>query len=415
MNCEIIAVGTEILLGDILNTNSRFISLELAKLGIGVKYHTTVGDNPDRLAEAVKIAIKRCDTVITSGGLGPTPDDLTKEVCAKCLNVPMHLDEKALKSIKDYFLTTGRQMPENNVKQAYVPDGATVFYNENGTAPGCAYTVGEKTVINLPGPPAELVPMFKRYVVPMLAGDEAGVLVSHNIHIIGLGESKVAQLLCDLFDSENPTVAPYAKNGECRVRVTALGKDEKQAQDLCKSVKDDILARLGDNVYGVDCGSIENAVVTLLASKHKVLAVAESCTAGLISKRITDIAGASEVFHCGIVSYANEIKESELGVKHETLLEHGAVSEQVAKQMAFGVRILSGADIGVSTTGVAGPGCSEKKPAGLCYIGISTAENTYAIKVVTAQQGDNCRDINRTVFATKALDAVRRSLEKGYE
>lgn len=411
MTAEIIAVGTEILLGDILNTNSHYLSLELARLGVSVKHHTTVGDNWDRLEEAVNTALTRCDVVITSGGLGPTPDDITKEVCAKCLGKKLVTDEKALADITDYYNRSGRPMPENNVKQALVPEGATVFYNDNGTAPGCAITKGEKTVIILPGPPRELKPMFQKYCLPLLSTGKT--LVSHNVHVIGKGESAVALELKDLFESENPTVAPYAKSGECRIRITAFAGTESEADALCTPVVEEVCRRLGSAVYGVDCGSVEQAVVNLLLEQGKTVACAESCTGGLVAKRITDISGSSAVFGFGAVTYANEAKVKMIGVSEDTLKAHGAVSEQTACEMARGVRKLAGASIGVATTGVAGPEGSELKPVGLCYVGLSTPEKTFAVKVLTGQNGSDCRAVNRLSFSTRALDLVRRELE-GY-
>ena len=413
MNCELIAVGTEILLGDILNTNARYMSLELAKIGVNVRYHSVVGDNPDRMRELISQALSRSDIVITCGGLGPTPDDLTKEICAECLGLELYLDEKALEQITAYYKRSGRTMPENNEKQAYMPRGAKVFYNENGTAPGCAVSANGKIIINLPGPPRELCPMFEKYVIPMLVTKGDGIFVSHNVGIIGVGESKVALMLSDLFEGVNPTAAPYAKTGECRIRVTGVGDSADEADRVCKPVIEEIRRRVGEDVYGVDEADIESVVVRLLSEQGKTIACAESCTGGLLAKRITDISGASAVFGYSIVSYANEIKRDRLGVSALTLERFGAVSEQTAAEMAQRARINGAADIGVSTTGIAGPtGGSEEKPVGLCYIGVSDSEKTEVVKVLSGLDKGECREANRVLFSTRALDLVRRRLEE---
>lgn len=407
--CEIISVGTELLLGDILNTDAQFLSVELAKLGIAVLYQTTVGDNPDRLKKALEIAAKRSDIIITSGGLGPTPDDLTKEICCEFFEKECYLHEESLERMKAFFKQKNITMPESNVKQAMMPEGCAVFINYNGTAPGCAMEKDGKHIIILPGPPRELTAMFNESAVPYLSQFSEKTIISHQIRTFGIGESTLAEKVSRFLEGENPTVAPYAKDGEALLRVTAMADDEKSAESLLKPVIDELYSELGNVVYGIDKPNIETAVVELLKENGLVLATAESCTGGLISQRITSVSGSSEVFHCGVVSYANEIKHKLLGVSEEDLRTYGAVSEQVASQMAKGVLELSGADVAVSVTGIAGPGSDNtNKPVGLSFIGLAAKDGTLWVKkLLTGHNGKNCREYNRYVNASNALNMVR--------
>lgn len=408
--CEILSVGTEILLGDILNTNSRYLSVELAKLGISVLRHTTVGDNPERLAAAVKTALERSDIVIATGGLGPTQDDITREVCCEVMGFELTLDREIAEGIRRYFESKGLEMPESNLRQAYVPVGGTVFENLNGTAPGMGLKKNGKCVVILPGPPYEMAPMYQRCVVPFLAEYSEGAIVSHTVRTMGIGESAMAEICADLLEKENPTVAPYAKKGEALLRVTAKAQSREEAEELCIPVIEEIKKRLGGCVYGVDSESIEQRVVELLKEKNMTVATAESCTAGYISKRITDIAGASSVFGYGAVTYSNEIKHKVLGVREETLAQFGAVSEQTAREMAAGIRRVSGADIGISVTGIAGPGSDgTDKPVGLCYIALDTEDKQICEKIET---GRNDREYNRYVTGSRALNLARIYMEE---
>ena len=408
--CEILSVGTEILLGDILNTNSRYLSVELAKIGISVLRHTTVGDNPERLAAALKTALERSDIVIATGGLGPTADDITRDICCEVMGFELTLDQKIAEGIRNYFESRGIQMPENNLRQAYVPVDGDVFENKNGTAPGLGLKKNGKCVVILPGPPYEMAPMYHECVVPYLNEYSDGVIVSHTVRTMGIGESAMAELVDDLLKGENPTVAPYAKKGEALLRVTAKAETEAEAQKLLKPVIEEIRSRLGEFVYGIDSENIEQRVVELLKKNKMTLATAESCTAGYIPKRITDIAGASEVFEYGAITYSNDVKEKVLGVKHETLLAHGAVSEETAREMAAGIRRVSGADIGISVTGIAGPGSDgTNKPVGLCFIALDAADEQICERIET---GKNDREYNRYVNSSRALNLVRRYIEK---
>ena len=408
--CEILSVGTEILLGDILNTNSKYLSTELAKLGISVLRHTTVGDNADRLAAALGTALERSDIVIATGGLGPTADDITRDVCCSVMGFELEFNQGIADKIKAYFESKSIDMPESNLRQAYVPKGGVFFENNNGTAPGLGKKQNGKCVVILPGPPYEMAPMYQESVVPYLAEYADGIIVSHTIRTMGIGESAMAETVADFLENANPTVAPYAKKGEALLRVTAKAASKSEAEALCAPVINEIKQKLGSFVYGIDSESIEERVVELLKKNNLTIATAESCTAGYIPKRITDIAGASSVFEFGAITYSNEMKEKILGVKPGTLAAHGAVSEETATEMAAGIRRVSGADIGISVTGIAGPGSDgTSKPVGLCYIAINTEDYQYCEKIET---GKNNREYNRYVTASRALNLARIYIER---
>lgn len=406
MNCEIIGVGTELLLGDIVNTDAQYLAQELAAMGIVIHYQEVVGDNPERMRECISNAVSRSDLVILTGGLGPTADDLTKEISCEVMGAELVLDENILEGIKSFFRSKGIEMPETNAKQAYVPVGGTVFANRNGTAPGCAVEKNGKTVIMLPGPPRELKVMFEHEVKPYLAAKTGGVILSKQVRTFGIGESAMAQRVSDLLDGENPTVAPYAKDGEALLRVTAKAESKEKALVMCDETIEKIREKLGAYIYSTDSLNLEQTVVKLLSENGKKIALAESCTGGYIAKRITDVPGSSEVFEYGIVSYSNEVKQKLLGVKSETLEQYTEVSEQTAAEMAEGVRKLSGADIGISVTGISGPGGgTEDKPVGLAYIGFSHSGGTYVREVRTGRSLDS-REYNRYVTASNALHMV---------
>lgn len=408
--CELISVGTELLLGDILNTDAQFLSKKLALMGITVLHQSTVGDNRERLLALLKEAAERSDIIILSGGLGPTPDDLTKEVSCEFFGKEMKLHQPSLDKIKAYFAAKGSEMAEINVKQAMLPEDCTVFPNNNGTAPGLAMEKDGTHILLLPGPPRELKPMFLESAVPYLRQFSDKVIISHNVRTFGIGESSMSEKVTDLLDSENPTVAPYAKDGEALLRVTAMASTEEEAEQLCSPVLDEIKNRLGDYIYGIDYNCIEEAVVELLKENNLKIATAESCTAGLISKRITDIPGASSVFECGFVTYANSIKNKILGVSEDDLEKFGAVSRPVAEQMARGAQRLSGADIAVAVTGIAGPGSdSTDKPVGLSYIALADKDNVW-VKELRTNRRD--RDYNRYVNASTALNMARMYINK---
>lgn len=378
-SAEILCVGTELLLGDIINTNAAFMSQRLAEMGIPVYRQAVVGDNPGRLKEALAAAFSHADAVFLSGGLGPTCDDLTKETVAEYFGLPMYLDEHSLEKIRRYFADTGRQMPENNIKQAMIPEGAVIFENDWGTAPAMAVedAATGKTAVLLPGVPIEMETIWRERVFPYLCRRSGGVIVSRNVHILNMGESTVEEILRPMMSEwKNPTVAPYCKEGEVRVRVSARADTHGEAEKMCDGAICEIQAtEVGKYIYGIDVGSVENALLMQLRRRGKTLAVAESCTGGLISKRLTDIPGCSDVFLGGCVTYCNDAKMKLLGVSTETLEAHTAVSAETAAEMARGVRLALGADIGISATGYAGPGGgTDEEPVGTVYVGISTED-----------------------------------------
>lgn len=397
MNAEILCVGTELLLGDIVNTNAAWLSKELAALGIGCYYQSVVGDNTSRLAESIRLALSRADMVITTGGLGPTYDDLTKETVANYFGLEMELHQPSLDKLLAFFERRGAVCTKNNEKQAYMPKGAIIFENDRGTAPGLAVEGNGKIVIMLPGPPTEMTAMFLQQVKPYLEQKSDQVLRSHTIHLFGIGESTVEdQLHQSMLDHKNPTIAPYAKQGEVQLRVTASAPNEEEAQALLAPVVEEIRSLFPEQVYGVDVIDMQHALVALLQQERKTLAVAESCTGGMIASRITDVPGASQVFLCGVSSYSNQSKEEVLGVRRDTLEQHGAVSEETALEMARGIRKLSRADLGIATTGIAGPeGGTEEKPVGLVYLAVSTP------------QGEECLRLNLSRGYSDERQAIR--------
>lgn len=407
MNCEIIAVGTELLLGDILNTNARFLSKELALMGINLYFQTVVGDNKQRLKDAFKIAFDRCDLVITSGGLGPTDDDLTKETAAEFFGREMYLNSDCEKKLRSFF--QGRDMPSSNMKQAYMPKDAIVLTNPWGTADGCIIEDNNKKLIILPGPPNELEPLFNKEVKKYLSGAMHKVFVSHELHLCGIGEAAAAEAVRDLMENKNPTVAPYAKTNEMLFRVTACGDTEAQCEELISPVKDQIYQRLGEYIYGEDDTTLADALVKTMAEKWLTIATAESCTGGMVAARLVDSAGASAVLMNGIVSYSNESKMQNLGVKKETLDKYGAVSPQTCEEMCKGVANVSKTNIGISTTGVAGPdGGTEEKPVGLVYIGVCINGNV-TVKELRLK-GERNKIRSRTT--TEVLNLLRIKLKE---
>ena len=405
---EILCVGTELLLGEVVNTNAAYIASRLAELGVSVYHQSVVGDNPERLRCELSASLSRCDLVIMTGGLGPTYDDLTKETAAELFGKQLVMDERALDEIKAFFDRTGRRMAESNAKQALIPEGAIPLYNMWGTAPGMIIEgEGEfscKCAVLLPGPPREMRNMFEVCVVPYLRERTEARIVSRNIHLIGIGESAAEELLRPLIDeATNPSLAPYAKDGEVRFRVTASAQTVEKAEKMC----DDLVARVLESevapfVYGVDVGSVEGAVVSSLIADGETLATVESCTGGLIAKRITDLSGVSAVYLGGAVTYANEAKEKMVGVKHDTLAANGAVSEETAREMAEGIRAALGADYGISTTGIAGPGGgTPEKPVGTVYIAVASKDGTRVKRLRLPPMRD--REYIRTASATNAL------------
>ena len=413
MVAELIAVGTELLLGNVANTDAQIISQGLSALGITVLHHTVVGDNPQRLAEALETARNRADIIITTGGLGPTYDDLTKQTICKTFHRELELHEDILEDLKTWFQTKmGKKMPENNIQQAMLPVDCTIFDNPVGTAPGCAFEEDGVHVLMLPGPPFECRYMFEHKAAPYLEKLTDGVIVSHEIKVFGMGESAVEEALHEPMTTlTNPTLAPYAKTNECLVRATAKADTREQAEEMLRPLMDEVKRILGDVVYGVDVGSLEEVVSGLLAERGLTLAAAESCTGGLLSKRMTDLPGASKVFRGGVVSYVNDVKANVLGVPREVLEQYGAVSEETARAMAEGCRRVCGSDLAVSLTGVAGPERDDwGNEVGTVYAALAGPEETIC-KKLTCGRGRG-RDRVRTAAASNALDLIRRFLLK---
>lgn len=378
MTAEIICVGTELLLGNIVNTNAAFLSEKLAYLGINCYFQTVVGDNRDRLLSVINTALSRADILIFSGGLGPTEDDLTKETVAEALGKKLIRDKWAEQEIADYFALRGRIPTDNNWKQADVIEGCDILYNKNGTAPGIFVSEGEKTVILLPGPPLELKSMFTDSVMPKLQQKCGQVFYSQTVKIVGPGESSVETQILDMLNTqENPTIAPYAKTGEVHLRVTARAKDEKEAREKTAPVVEELYRRFGKAVYTTDADeTLEMALTKLLIKKKYTMTTAESCTGGMIAARMVNAPGVSAVLKSGFITYANEAKEELLGVSHDTLEKFGAVSRETAEEMAEGAVKAAHTDAAVAVTGIAGPdGGTKEKPVGLVYIGVNVRGN----------------------------------------
>ena len=408
MKAEILSVGTELLLGDIVNTNAQYLSKRLAEMGILVYHQSVVGDNPQRLQEAFAEAFKRSDMVVTTGGLGPTKDDLTKEAAATYFNKKLTMDSEAFRQIQAHLSRGNRVVTEAHKKQALFPEGAVVFYNEVGTAPGCATEKDHKIIINLPGPPDEMTHMFEKAVVPYLAKYQDGVLVSKVLRIVGIGEASMAQRVDDIISQQgNPTVAPYAKDSEVILRITARAGSREEGENLIAPMEATIRERLGEDIYGEGDTSLEGETVKLLLNKKQTLAVAESCTGGLVASLLVNYPGISAAFMEGLVTYSNEAKIRALRVNPETIEKFGAVSEETAREMAEGIARRAGTDIGLSTTGVAGPeGGTPEKPVGLVCLGL------YLKGEVRSKQMSLTGNRNhvRSKAATAAIDWLRREL-----
>jgi nicotinamide-nucleotide amidase len=410
MNAEILAVGTELLMGQISNTNAQYISNRLSEVGINVYYHSVVGDNPARLKGCLNIAVGRSDVIIMTGGLGPTKDDLTKETVAEFFGLKLVLHDEILNTMKAYFARMNRPMAENNVKQAYLPEGSRILMNGAGTAPGCIIEKENKTVVMLPGPPSEMKPMFEENVIPYFKEKSEYKLESKFLRIFGIGESDMENVLMDLVDSQtNPTIAPYAKDGEVTLRVTARYKKEGEAADIIMPIVNEIKRRLGNMLYSTENKNLEEVTAELLMTKGMTLSAAESCTGGLVSSKLTDIPGISKVFNRGIVCYSNQSKIENLGVRPETLDKYGAVSMETAVEMAQGMRRLSGTDIAVSITGIAGPdGGMPEKPVGLVYVAVADKTEVRCKELMLS----GSRTRIRNVTALHAFDMIRRCILK---
>ena len=403
MICEIISVGTELLLGDVTDTNATYLSRALREMGICVYHRQTCGDNPERMRSQFSLALSRADLVIVTGGLGPTRDDISRDVAAELFEAPMEHNETVAKQIEAFFQRRGIPMKENNLRQAQVPVGAEVLWNDWGTAPGLWLEKNGKGMILLPGVPSEMKAIFTHRVKPRLA-EKSGVRFSNRIlHFYGISESAVDEQLGDLMEQGNPTVAPYAGKGEVEVHITAFGRTQTEAEKTCQNTEKTVLDRLGEYYYGRGETSPERELIRLFTEKGLTLAVAESCTGGLVAQRLTSVSGASSVIGLGVVSYSEEIKQKVLGVRKETLADGGVYSRECALEMARGVRALSGSDLGIGITGIAGPsGGTEKDPVGTVYIALSSEEKEESVRKLFGH-AKSSRDEIRFRAASEAL------------
>ncbi len=379
MNAEILSVGTELLLGDIVNTNTQYIAKGLAELGINVYRQSVVGDNRNRLKKSMEESLERADLLIITGGLGPTKDDLTREVAAEVLNKKLILDESILQGIQGFFDQIKVPMEKSNHKQAYLPEGASAIENPQGTSPGILIEGEGKIVMMLPGPPRELQPMFDNHVKPYLSKYAQGIVKSKVLNIFGMGESTMEALVEDLIEEQhNPSIAPYCMDQGLILRITARAGKESTADELIRSLEEKVKARLGEYIYGSDNESLEEVVVKSLKNKGYTLSVAESCTGGLIAASITNVSGASEVFPLSIVTYSDASKINLLEVPKDTLTGQGAVSKETAIAMAKGIQKVGGTTMGLSITGIAGPGGgTDKTPVGLVHIALAFKDQVF--------------------------------------
>jgi len=411
MVAELISVGTEILLGNIVNTNAAYLSEKCASFGLSLYNQQVVGDNEDRLADALKVAIERSDIVILSGGLGPTQDDLTKEVTAKVMGCELVEDayskDHIISMLKSFALK--ENITENNWKQAFVPKGAIIMENHNGTAPGIIIEKDGKSIILLPGPPNEMIPMFEESVTEYLNKLQPEILYSMMVKICGVGESKVETLVLDLINGQtNPTIATYAKTGEAHIRITAKAKNLESAKKMVDPIVDTLKDRFKDNIYSTNENEeLEDVVVKALINKNLQVVTVESCTGGLLAGRLINVSGVSQVLKQGFITYSNESKMKLVNVNESTLKQFGAVSKEVAIEMAKGGIIEADADIGIAITGIAGPNTEEDKPVGLVYIACCYKDNV----VVKEYNFNGNRQKVRDQSVTKALDLLRRCLK----
>lgn len=406
---EIISVGTELLLGHVTNTDARDVSEELSKIGINVRYHTVVGDNPERLRACIELAKTRADIIITTGGLGPTCDDLTKLIAAEAFSLPLVENKRETEGLYEY-IKNSRAFTDNNFNQAFLPEGCTVFHNTCGTAPGCAFEKDGKVVVMLPGPPKECRAMLIESAIPYLRRLGDGEIVSHSVRVFGIGESAVDDMFADEMNSmTNPSMAPYAKECDCLVQITAKADTAGEAEAMIAPVREHVKEKLGEFVYGEDVDTIEEAVMKLLREKPLTFATAESCTGGEVAKRFTDLPGASEFFLGGVVTYTNAAKATLLGIDPALIEEKGAVSEEVAREMAERVRKLLGADVGFGVTGLAGPDGDGVHEVGTVFIAMSV-ENKLTVRELHLGTY-RTRSFIRRMSGNHIYDMFRRHLQ----
>ncbi len=416
MNAEILCVGTELLHGDIVNTNAQFISKKLAEIGIDVHYQSVVGDNPNRMKGAFNLGFSRADIVICTGGLGPTKDDITKEILADYFNLEMVYDEDSYNHVKEIYSRFRKDFPENNMRQTYFPQGAIILNNKNGTANACILRKendeGEfKICALLPGPPKEMEPLVEKQVIPYLKQFSKDVVYGEKIVVVNIGESAAEEMIMDLIDNQtNPTIAPYASAGKVIFRVTAKSESKEKCKELIQPVKEELIRRFGrENSFTVESGKVEDKVAELLIEKNITISTAESCTGGMVASRLISYPGISKVFKEGFITYSNQAKMNTLHVNKDTLDKYGAVSEETAREMAIGAAEVSGSDLSISTTGIAGPeGGTEEKPVGLVYLCVYYKGHCNVLKL----KATGARDSIRERASNSVLDMIRRTVEQ---
>jgi len=408
MVAEILAVGTELLIGQIVNTNAQYITKRLNDLGVNVYYHSVVGDNPIRLKECLQLALNRCDVVITTGGLGPTRDDITKETIAEIMGIKLVRHEETYRNIKCFFERVGRRMMDNNMKQADIPEGCIIIPNHNGTAPGCIIEKDGKTVIMLPGPPKEMIPMFEETVSPYFEKKTGQIIGSRMLKVFGIGESEMEMRIIDLIEAQsNPTIAPYVNMGEVVIRVTARSKDYNEAMKMIDPVIEKIKERLGSNLYAYDGETLEETVVQLLIDRDISISTAESCTGGMLASKLVNVPGVSKVFTNGFITYSNQSKTDVLGVSPDTISKFGAVSKETAVEMVKGLIKKTSTRAGIAITGIAGPdGGTPEKPAGTVWIAVMLDGEIEA--AIFKQNGD--RERVRHMACLNALNMLRKKI-----
>lgn len=411
MIAEILSVGTELLMGQISNTDAQYITKRLNDVGVNVYYHTVVGDNPQRLKQSVSLALSRSDVLITTGGLGPTKDDLTKETIAQALGLKLVLDECSHDKIRVFFERVGKKMMDNNLKQAYVPEGCTIISNNNGTAPGCLIEKDGKTVIMLPGPPKEMIPMFEESLLPYFTKKTGQIIESKMLKVFGIGESEMETKILDIVEAQsNPTIAPYVNQGEIVIRVTARCKDRNSANQMINPVIDKIRDRLGIMLYALNGESMEEVVVGRLLADDIDISLAESCTGGMLASKLVNVPGVSKVFEHGFITYSNQAKMDVLGVSKKTLDSFGAVSRETAIEMVKGLLARTKTRAGISITGVAGPDPDDNRPKGNVFVAVSLDNELECIELKL----NGNRERIRHMACLNALDLLRKMIINKY-
>ena len=408
MVAEILAVGTELLMGQIVNTNAQYLTKRLNDVGVNVYYHSVVGDNPIRLKECLRLALSRSDVVITTGGLGPTKDDITKETVAEIMGMKLVRHEETFRNIRCFFERVNRKMMNNNTKQADIPEGCIIIQNNNGTAPGCLIEKDGKTIIMLPGPPKEMIPMFEETIYPYFEKKTGQIIGSRMLKVFGIGESEMEMKILDLIEAQsNPTIAPYVNMGEVVIRVTARGKNYYEAMEMINPVIERIKERLGSDLYAYNGETLEETVVQLLIGKGISISTAESCTGGMLASKLVNVPGVSNVFANGFITYSNQSKVDVLGVDPDVIKTYGTVSKETAIEMVKGLVKNTATRAGISITGIAGPdGGTPEKPVGSVYVAVMLDGeiDTMALKL----NGD--RERVRHMACLNAMNMLRKKI-----